>query len=425
MKQKFDNRFLSLLGSVGRGFMTLLAYIAGSKNKETNKESGTPDLQGVIERGPVNWSDADTSTILRIITEAVLEAKATEEVGAERYERSEKRKNMRNGYRIRKKVATPLGIVENVRVPRLRRGSLRVPWLSRRIAECGRLRELSGELFVRGISTRGIAAISELLFGSEVSSSTASRFNEALEEGYRKWVNEEIKDEIRYLFLDGIRLRVKRGQERCTEGVLVAMGITEHGERKILGFVWGPWESTERWRALLRQLCRRGLDPKKLDLVTVDGNAGLLRALREEWPEVPIQRCWTHKTNNIIAKTKNRNRRELAKDLREIREATTKEEAEEAKERFAKKWSKEEPEAVKTLEKDWEDMLTFLRVPSRHWKLVRSTNILERAFLELRRRFRNIPVMPTPKSAERLVYAQVQILNLRWKGKEVPRWREP
>jgi len=179
--------------------------------------------------------------------------------------------------------------------------------------------QLSAELFAFGMSTEGIAMVSRALFGVDLGPSTASWFNEVLQERYEEWLEKPIEEELAYLYLDAVRIKVCRGRQRCTEGALVAMGITRRGERRMLVFVWGPWERTETWTTLLRLLTSRGLDPNSVDLVTVDGNPGLLRALRDEWPKVLIQRCWQHKTRNILGATSHRNVKELMRDLRQVK----------------------------------------------------------------------------------------------------------
>lgn len=404
----------------GEGLLALLtAHLAAKAGRDA---SATSASAGGVQMGPAQWGDVEMADVLRVVTEAVLETRASEATGAEHYQRTETRTGYRNGTYLRQRLATPLGIVTNVQVPKLRKGTLGLDWLSQSLSEDPSLRGRAAALFARGMSVRGISAVSEGLFGGELSPSTASRFNAELDRAYKRWLETPIAFVPRFVFFDAIRLRVRRGREKCTEGVLAAMGIDEHGERQMLGFVWGAWESLDSWTCLLTHLKDRKLDMSKIELATVDGNAGLMAALRQSWPQVPVQRCWQHKTRNILGKCKNTYTAEMVKDLRAVKSAATHDQAVKARDAFEAKWKTKEPECVALLTKDWAHMVRYLNVPSKYWKLVMTTNILERAFVEFRRKFKNIPMMPTVTSAERLAFAQVDILNARWRGKQVKEW---
>lgn len=378
-----------------------------------------------LSEGFINWSDVEMRQVLKVVVEAVLEAQRTEQIQADYYERNGTRRDYRNGYRQPEKTATPLGVLSGLKIPRLRHQSLDIDWLDRTIDQIPQLRELSSDLFSRGMSVEGLAEVSEALFGAEVSASTVSRFNEVLDERYEAWLETSIEADIQYLFLDGIRLRVCRGNQKCSETALVAMGIDEKGEKHILGFEWGVWEKTETWRNLLDLLEQRGLKPSELELVTVDGNAPLLKVLREEWEEVPVQRCWEHKRRNVLSHVSEENRKEVLQKFKRLRAAGSKKAARRQWEAYLEKWEDREPKVVKCLRGGFEQMFQYLQVPSHHWSIVQTTNYLERAFGEFRRKFKNIPMMPTPASAERLVFAQCDILNKRWRGKQVEDWNRP
>ncbi len=402
----------------------LTLYSLLSRRAATAVAQGRPKGSGAGSTKPTaSLDDVDLNDIIGVMVDAVLEAQAAEQTGAAWYERTGERRDYRNGHRVREKLATPIGIACKVAVPRLLHGKLKLPWLGRKMREMPNLRALSAELFTRGMSVSGIADISRALFGSQVSESTISRFNADLEVRYKTWRATQISKPIKYLFLDAIRLRVKRAKEKCLEGVLAAMGITEDGEKLMLDFVWGVWESTATWSSLLVSLKQRGLDIDNVQMVTVDGNAGCIRALRQHFPKVPLQRCWQHKSRNILGGAKNSNAAALARDLEQIREATTQAQADERLAAIRQKWQGKEDNAIKLLDKDWPELFVFLkRAPSHHWRYVRTTNYLERAFLELRRKFNNIAMMPTPESAERLAFGLVDILTQRWQGRQLVGW---
>lgn len=378
--------------------------------------------EGSLEEGPLHWSRVEMRDLTRIVTQSVLEAQAAEQVQADYYERTEQRQGYRNGHRTHKKLATPFGFVEDVPVPRLRHQSLAVDWLDDTLQDLPLIRELSSYLFTNGLGVRAIAQASEALFGASVSPSTVSRFNEQLQHRYEDWLEESIDEDIRYLYLDGLELKVARGSCRCSETALVAMGLTQSGERRIIGFVWAASENKAACRDLLELLERRGLDWESLEMVTIDGGKGFASALEAKDFDVPIQRCWAHKARNILGHTSAANAEAVADDLGRLQEAATSTQAQRLRQQFIETWEESEPQAVRSLKEAGEQLHSYLEVPSHHWHLVKTTNLLERAFQEFQRKFKQIPMMPTPESAERLVFAQCQMRNRKWRGRQIDGW---
>jgi putative transposase len=326
-------------------------------------------------------------------------------IGAGEYKRSEKRKDHRNGYRTRNLV-TEIGTLEDVPIPRSRHGHF-LPSLFHRWQRTQRkVVALVGEMFLRGVSTRKIGKLSKALWGKEFSPATVSEFNSHLKEEFLQWMNRPLQKPIRYLYLDGIALKLRR-KWISKEMLLSAVGITSEGKKEFLGFVLGGSESSASWEFLLRQLLERGLDPKTLGLVVIDGSLGLKKALALMLPGVAVQRCIVHKLWNVTGHTPYSLRGVVPQELKRIFYAPNEQDARTLFFQFKERWSKEAPKAVECVEKDIEELLSFYSLPFRHWTLIRTTNVIERAFKEFRRRVKIMETFPTEESCQRIM--------LRWR----------
>lgn len=270
-------------------------------------------------------------------------------------------------------------------------------------------------LYVEGLSTRDFKrALKPLLGESGLSRSSISRVNKALKASFEAWRKRGLSEEnIVYLFLDGYYLGVRKGG-REKEALLIAHGVRADGSRVLLGVYLGGRESTESWKAMLQDLLDRGMPEPKLAIT--DGNPGLLRGLNEVMPQVARQRCTAHRTRNVLARVKKSRQGEVKRALNNIFHAACLEDALSAASEFNKRYSKEFPTATEVLATSLSDCLTFYRFPELHWKRIRTSNVLERAFLEVRRRTDVIRRLPDEKSALALVFGVLEEDRLKWRG---------
>ena len=350
----------------------------------------------------------------KMLLSVALEEEVTNFLGRDRYERSQgELQGYRNGHRERS-VTIGSGEIE-VKVPRVSqtaegyRSQLIEAWQRRSRA----VEEVIPLLYVEGLSTRDFRRALKPLWGdSGLSRSSVSRANRALQESFHAWRQRDLSEEdIVYVFLDGIYLGV-RGKTREKEAVLVVHGIRRQGERVLLHLSLGGRESTEAWKAVLHDLVDRGLQAPQL--LTSDGNAGLLRAIKEVWPEVAHQRCVVHRTWNVLARVPKRRQAEVKRALHRIFYAPCLEEAKEEARQFVTRYGEEFPTATEVLVSHLEGCLTFYRFPERHWKKIRSSNVLERTFKEVRRRTRVVGRFPTENSALMMIFGVLEEQRLRW-----------
>jgi putative transposase len=343
-----------------------------------------------------------------------LEEEVTAALMRRPYERSRgKVFGYRNGHRDRQ-VSCGAGVIE-VPVPRVSdteetfRSQLLEAWQRRSKL----LEETIPLLYVEGLSTRDFKRALQPLWGkSGLSRSSVSRANKALKEAFNNWRRRDLSlEDIIYLFLDGIYLGV-RGNSRSKEAVLVAHGITRQGERMVLHLSLGGRESTESWKGALNDLVERGL--RRPQLITIDGNPGLHKAVKDVWPEVPRQRCAVHRIRNVVARVPKKKQDEVRKAVTRIFYAACLDDARDEARQFLSRYSREFPTACEVLAKHLEECLTFYRFPERHWKHIRTSNVIERSFKEVKRRTRVVGRFPNETSALVMVFSLLEEERMKW-----------
>jgi len=220
-----------------------------------------------------------------------------------------------------------------------------------------------------------------------------------------------------YLFLDGVSLRVRRPGGRKRVQMLVAYGVGGDGRRRLLGFQRSLGESQQAWEGLLGDLYRRGLEGQQLKLIVTDGCAGLAAARQTVYPRVAHQRCWVHKMRNILESVRKRDYDAVKADAQSIYRAEGMKQARAAFQRFHRRWQKAYPAMVKRLERDLPDLLSFLALPKPLWRKLRTTNVIERCFVEVRRRTRPMVCFVNVHSVDRIIFSIFSRFNGDWKNR--------
>jgi transposase-like protein len=198
---------------------------------------------------------------------------------------------------------------------------------------------------------------------------------------------------------------------------LVAYGITVQGRKELIGYRLEDSEAEAGWRRLLGGLWRRGLAGAAVQLIVTDGGRGLLAALDDYYPETPRQRCWFHKLSNVLTKVRKKHLAACLQGLRRVYQAASRREAEQAYQAWARQWVGCEPAAVRCVEGDLEPLLAFFQMPKAHWRMLRTTNAIERCFREVRRRTRAIGCFVNDASLERMIYGLFRFMNEKRAGK--------
>ena len=299
------------------------------------------------------------------------------------YMREDGRTGYRNGF-YERLLVTPYGSV-TIQVPRLREGSYEHGLFGRQKLLTKEVCELILEAYLAGISTRRVGEVLEKNLGYKVSAGTVSEICKGLDKLLREFWRQPIQDKWRYLIFDAIVIKNRSALGSEKRYVLVAIGIDMEGNREILAFKQVESESEVAWETFVLDLFNRGLAGEHLELITTDGNAGLIAALDTVWPYVQRQRCWFHKQQNIAAKVRKKNEVECLAGTRKIYLAKTRTEAVARFREWVARWSDEEPKAVACLKGDIEELLAIFGIPEEHRVKMRTTNMIERVFREVRR----------------------------------------
>ena len=319
----------------------------------------------------------------------------------------------RNGY-YERGFATVFGTIR-VRIARARGKSFLPPGVKRLQRRAPALAMLIREAFLRGLSTRQVGRVVSTLTGEVVSAQTVSRLIRDLDEAVAEFHRAPLADEWAYLFLDGVSLRVRRPTGRKRVQMLVAYGVRHDGRRQLLAFLRSQGESQSAWERLLGDLYRRGLQGEKLQLILTDGCAGLAAAIQTVYPRVLHQRCWVHKMRNILEHVRKRDYDVVKQGAQAIYRANSRRQAEAAFRAFHQRWQPDYGPMVRRLERDLPELLSFFSFPRHLWKKLRTTNVIERCFVEVRRRTRPMVCFVNVKSVDRIIYSIFQRFTLEWK----------
>lgn len=331
-------------------------------------------------------------------------------LGAKPYERSEERKGHANGFKP-KTYNSRLGQLD-LQIPQVRGFSFYPQSLEKGSRSERALKLAVAEMYLKGVSTRRVEAITQALCGLEFSSMQVSRAAQELDVEFEKFRNRPL-GLYRYIFLDATYLKIRHDGTVIDQAVLIAYGVNLFGRREILGVSTNLSEAEVHWRSFLESLVKRGLSG--LELITSDDHSGLKNALRSVFPSVKWQRCQFHMTQNALAYAPKRSLREpIAEAMKEIFNSRSMQEARQRTKEIVQRFTKSAPEFVNWLEGNIEESLTCFLFPKQHRKRIRTTNGLERVNREVKRRTRVAVLFPNAASALRLVTGVLLEIHEEW-----------
>jgi transposase-like protein len=374
----------------------------------------TPETQNTDVAAP---SQADFQELLREklrqavrLTMLTVLAEEVEAVtGARPYQRTSARRDYRNG-QYERGLVTSLGAVR-LTVPRTRQGFETEVFerYQRRQAE---LDVAIGEMFVKGVSTVGVGGIVEKLTGIKPSPTTVSRVHQTLAAEFKEWQTRPLASHYRYVFADGTYFTVIYEAEGHKMPVLAMIGITPDGWREVLLFTTGERENQTAWEDVLEQLKLRGV--QQVDLWITDGNQAMLNAVTTKFPNAQRQRCVKHKMENVLSYVPQKQRAQVEPELKTIFYQPNREKAEQQLAAFNEKFARHYPSAVACLQRDVSACLTFYAFPEAHWKTLRTTNVIERLFQEVKKRSKKMnAAFRNEDSCLLLFYAVIRSLEFR------------
>jgi transposase-like protein len=297
---------------------------------------------------------------LKKLLEKQLEEEMAEYLGVARYEHASERHDYRNGHYVRH-LLTEMGDIELV-VPRSRKGKFPSKLLARYARRCRSVDQVLLACFCLGLSTRKAAGVLAPVLGEKVSASTISRIAVGLDEQVAAYHSRKLEDKYPYMFFDGVVLKSKGAAKVQKKILLCAFGITAQGCHEMIDFYPAASESGACWEGFLRDLYRRGLSGQSCKLIATDGGTGLHQALQIVYPTALLQRCWAHKSRNVLDKVKKKDQPAVKRALNRISHASNRRQATQAYWQFCSRWKKPYPKAVACVEKDLDQLLSFFQI---------------------------------------------------------------
>ena len=351
-------------------------------------------------------------SVVKTALESFMEAEMSETLCAGKGERTKERAGYRSGY-YQRGLVTRIGKLE-LRVPQDRAGQFSTDLFARYQRSEKALISAMAEMYVQGVSTRKVKAVTEELCGHEFSEASVSRIvvkmDEELEKFFRRKFREE--EQFAYLILDARYEKVRDDGTIRDRAVMVAIGIDWEGRRQVLAVEVANRESSTSWKEFLLRLKERGLTG--VEFVVSDDHPGLKRAIREVLPEAFWQRCYVHFLRNALDHLPRKADGACMTELRWIYDRRNQEEARRDLAAWLAKWQARYSKLCDWVEENIEETLTFYRLPAEHHKHLKSTNMLERLNEELKRRTRVVRIFPNDASCLRLTRAMAVEIHEDW-----------
>jgi len=348
--------------------------------------------------------------MVRILVNTAMKVERQFYLGAGPYERTPERRDQANGYKP-KTVTTRMGNI-TFAVPQTRHSDFHPQALDKGIRSERALKLALAEMYIQGVSTRKVAAITEQLCGVEISSTQVSRATAELDETLQAW-RERPLGRYRYLYLDARYEKVRQDGRVLDAAVFIAIGVSEAGKREVLGVSVALSEAEVHWRTFLQGLTARGLHG--VELIISDAHAGLQQARRAVFGGIPWQRCQFHLQQNAQAYVTRKDRqKEVAADIRAIFNAPNRTEAERLLKMTVNKYEAGAAKLATWMEENIPQGLTVFDFPAEHRRRLRTTNGVERLNKEIRRRTRVASIFPNEDACLRLVTAIVMETSEEW-----------
>lgn len=378
--------------------------------KKSNKVS-TPIIS--VNEGKIQEHLAEVvrGTVEETIN-SLLDAEADQLCNAERYQRTEARKDTRAGH-YERNLDTRAGRVK-LRVPKLRHMPFETAIIERYRRREVSVEEAMIEMYLAGVSVRRVEDITEALWGSKVSPGTVSNINKKIYGRIDEWRNRKLEGTYPYVYLDGISLKRSWGGEVKNVSILVAIGVDHDGYRHVLGVAEGAREDKSGWSSFLRHLKARGL--KGVKLIVSDKCIGLVESLCEYYPDAAWQRCVVHFYRNIFTYVPDSRIREVVAMLKAIHAQETRKDAQiKAKDVVRKLELLKLNKAAEAVRDGIDETLSYMSFPMSHWLRLRTNNPLERILREIRRRTRVVGCFPDGQSALMLAAARLRhVAGTKW-----------
>lgn len=345
--------------------------------------------------------DTAFAKLMEALLNQVLKAESSEQLGVENYERSDKRKDYRNGSRSRF-LTTRVGKIE-LEVPRHRNVPFKTVLFENYQRNEQALISTMMEMVVQGVSTRSIQKVTEELCGETFSKSTVSEICKELDIPVKEFKNRLLKEKYPFIMADAMYIKVREDHRIVSKALFIAIGINPTGHKEVLGFEIYDVEKYDSWKHFFESLKSRGL--RGVDIITSDSHKGLVEAIKECFTGTSWQRCQAHFMRNILDKCPKKYLAGLASELKPMFAASTIQEARNLRDCIIEEYQDIAKEAMSILDSGFEDSMTIMALPSKYRLALRTSNLVERENGEIRKREKVIKIFPNKESALRLLGA--------------------
>ena len=360
--------------------------------------------------GQVNFDDMINDLIKNFI-EKMLKGELTEFLNYDKYDSAGKNSgNSRNGNYSRN-FQTKYGVIEKLEVPRDRNNDFQTALFEPYKRRDDWLEQTVIQMYARGLSTRDIANLIEQMYGQKYSATSVSNLTDIAVKEIEQWKNRPLEKRYSVLFIDALSIKIRR-EHVGNESAYIIIGINEEGYREILDFYIGVTESATLWEEVLMNLKSRGVEQVLLGVM--DGLPGLTDSFLKVYPKADVQRCVVHKVRNTLHKVKKKHTDEIVTDLKKIYKAPSREYAEQALNDLSSKWDRIYPHLAQSWFEDKDELFAFYKYPDSIQKSIYTTNWIERANKEIRKRLKTMNSLPNEKAAEKILYLKILDYNSKW-----------
>ena len=346
------------------------------------------------------------------ILEQTLQAEMDQHLGYEHAERrnDDAKKNYRNGS-VKRTMKTQLGEVE-INVPRDRNGEFEPKIISKYQRNADGIEERILSLYAAGMSTRDIKEQIKGLYDVEISEGLVSKISERILPEVKQWQDRPLEACYPFVFMDAIHYKIREDHQVVTKAAYVILGINEDGIKEVLGLWVGASESAKYWMGVLNELKSRGV--QNVSLFCVDGLTSFKEAITAVYPKARIQRCIIHQIRSSTRFVSYKHIKEFMKDLKQVYQANTEEQAMSQLAAFSEKWEKQYPTAVHSWEENWDILSTYFDYPVEIRKIIYTTNAIEGLNRQFRKVTKTKNVFPNDDSLRKMLYLAIQNLSSRW-----------
>jgi putative transposase len=349
--------------------------------------------------------------ISKEVVETILEGELTDHLGYEKHDQKAKAtENARNGFTA-KTVKSKYGEI-GLDVPRDRKSDFDPQIVKKRQKDISGLEDKIISMYAKGMTTRDIQAHIKDLYGYEISPETVSSITDKVLDKAREWQSRPLESIYALIYMDAVFLKMRHEGHVRNMAVYTIVGINLDGQKECLGLWLSETESAKYWLSVLNELKNRGV--QDVLIFTVDNLKGISEAIEAVFPRAEIQKCIVHQIRNSLRYVSWKERKAMAKDLREIYEAATEQDGAAALEEFAEKWDKRYPHISASWKMNWDEIVTFFKYPPEIRTLVYTTNPIESLNRQVKKTAKNKAIFPNEQALVKQVYLAIEGASKKW-----------